>query len=287
MRFDIILRMRNKKLIILLSIVTGLVLMIIICGATFLVRHIEAYNYYENSPDYDEQVIEASGIKKNGSIFFIDEVGVKNRVENAYPNIGVVNIERKFPDRVSVNYVVYENMFQYLSGESYCQCYSSGRIGSTSTAPLGGYFILKPKYSTETKVGELFQSADGYDNKLVTQFISYLRSTALTDKQIPERIDFVDLTRSDYFYIRTKAGCSIEIHGTGDDFVSLLDDAWSIFVDPAKDMPVNKSAGTIRTYISKSDPDNPKIMHTYSPTDGEAYYQENYISRMGPEPRKP
>ncbi len=82
--------MRNKKLIVLLSIVASLVLIIVVCGATFLVRHIEAYSYYQSSPvEYDRKVIDASGIKRNSSMFFIDEVGVKKRIEKEFYNVGV------------------------------------------------------------------------------------------------------------------------------------------------------------------------------------------------------
>ncbi len=278
--------MRNKKLIILLSVVAALVVIIIVCGATFLVRHVESYSYYENSPEeYDALVIEASGIKKNNSMFFIDEQGVKDKVEAAYPNVGVINIERKFPDRVSINYVVYGESFQYLSGDKYYQCYSSGRVGSFSASPVGGYFIVKPRDGTSQTVGEGFQSADGYDRKLMTAFIDYLHNTALNDRQIYERIDFVDLSRDGYFYIRTKAGCGIEIHGTDDveKFGELLDKAWSAFADPKPELVdpdtqhfISRATGTIRAYINKSDGDS-SVKVTYMETDGEKYYIDNYV----------
>lgn len=278
--------MRNKKLITLLSVVAALVVIIIVCGATFLVRHVESYSYYQNSPEeYDALVLDAAGIKKNSSMFFIDEQGIKQKIEKAYPNVGVINIERKFPDRVSVNYVVYDSSFQYLSGNQYYQCYSSGRVGGFSTAPVGGYFIVKPRDKCSESVGEAFQAAGGYDNRLITAFINYLHTTALNDKQIYERIDFVDLTRDGYFYVRTKAGCSIEIHGTGDEFTELLDKAWSAFVDPNPELTdpatehyISRATGTIRAYVSKLDADNPTVKVTYMETDGDKYYIDNYIN---------
>lgn len=264
-------------MIVLLTVVAALVIAIVTCGATFLVRDIEAYNYYENAPDYDARVISAANIKKNTSMFFIDEAAVKNRVESAYANVGVINVERKFPDRVSINYVVYDSSFQYLNGAEYYQCFASGRIGGSTSAPMGGYFIIKPRGETSSTLGDYFQGSDGYDFGLVMTIIDYLHSTALNDKQIAERIDFIDFSRDGYVYIRTAAGCSIEIHGTDGDFARLLDDGWSIFADPDPELPVSKATGTIRTYVSRSDPDNPSIKHTYSPTDGESYYRQNYI----------
>ncbi|MDE7106936.1 MAG: FtsQ-type POTRA domain-containing protein, partial [Clostridiales bacterium] len=123
--------MRNKKLITLLIVVLVLVILIIICGATFLVRHVDAYSYYDNPQieEYDKKIIAASGVKQNSSMFFVDEADVKAKVEKAFPDVEVINIKRSFPDRVTINYVIYEKSFQYQNGDKYYQCYSSGRIG--------------------------------------------------------------------------------------------------------------------------------------------------------------
>lgn len=270
--------MRNKKLIALLSVVATLVIVIIACGATFLVRHVEAYNYYESSPEFDEKVIDAASIKINSSMFFLDETDIKNRVESEFANVGVVNVERKFPDRVSINYIVYGNSFQYLTKDGYCQCYASGRIGGTSEAPIGGYFIVKPRASVSESVGSYFQDADGIDRKIVNTLIEFMYSTGLNDRQIAERIDFVDITREGYVYIRTAAGCSIEINGDDEMFGALLEEGWSCFADPKPDSPVEKSTGLIRTYVSRMDADDPQITNTYSATDGDAYYLEKYVN---------
>lgn len=130
--------MRNKRLIILLCVVAALAVIVIACSATFLVRTVEAYNYYgyyENDDNYDKMVVDASGVKRNSSMFFLDESDVKKRVEGAFANVGVVNVERKFPDGVCINYVVYKRLFQYRVADKYCMCYSSGRIGTVSDEP--------------------------------------------------------------------------------------------------------------------------------------------------------
>lgn len=246
--------MRNKRLIVLLSVIVVLVVAVVACGATFLVRKVEAYSYYGNgvngTVDYDEKVIAASGIKKNSSIFFLDESAVKKRVESAFNNIGVVNVERKFPDRVSINYVVYENSFQYKSGDAYYQCYSSGRIGSTSAGAVNGYFTVKPKFETATTVGAYFQSVSGQDRKIIDAFIKFMYDKGLGDRQINERIDFVDLTRDGYVYIRTNAGCSIELRGGLNDFVKLMERGWAIFADPNPDSPaVSRVSGLISVWM--------------------------------------
>lgn len=250
-------------------------IVIITCGATFLVRSVEAYNYFAETPETDSSVIAAAAIKRNRSMFFIDETAVKNRVESALYNVGVVNVERKFPDKVSINYRVYSGSFQYASGGNYYQCYASGRIGSSSTAPIGGYFIIKPANATRQAAGEYFQASNGTDYVAVMQLLSYLYQTGLNDLQISERIDFVDFTRDGYYYIRTRAGCSIELKGSIGEFSMLIDDGWSAFVDPDKNLPISKASGTIRCYINHIGEEK-SVRTTYSATDGDEYYLANY-----------
>lgn len=270
--------MRNTKLIIILSIVATLLVAIIVTSATFLVRHIDAYNYYEENSEYDQLCIDASGIKNGKSMFFIDEQKVIENIEKKYPNVNVINVERKFPDRVSINYVVCDNLFQFLNGDKYYQCYSSGKIGSASSNPVGGYFLVRVKGSVNTTVGQTFQNKDGNDYKLINRFVSYMRSTGLSEAQMVEMIDFIDLTRDNYFYIRTKAGCSIEVKGTGEYFEMLLDKAWSVFVNPSPNMPTSKGSGKIYAYVSLANPDSPHGTVVYDKQYNELDYQEDYLS---------
>ncbi len=244
--------MRNKGLIVLLSVVAALVIIVVASGATFLVRHVEAYNYYGNNTlegediNYDDLVIGASGIKKNSSMFFLDEANIKSNVENAYSNVEVINVERKFPDRVSVNYVVHERMYQYSNNGMYYYCYASGRIGGASQSPFGDVFTLKTKDFTSESVGAYFQSAGGYDRKIVDAYIAFMRSKGVMDRQICSSVKFIDLTRDGYIYLRMQSGCSIEINGSADDFTAMLERGWNIFVDTK--IELNKVAGLIRVW---------------------------------------
>lgn len=274
--------MRNKKLIILLTIVLTLVLVIVTCGATFLVREVDAYSYYENEKmdEYNRLVIDAAGVKKNTSIFFVDEQGIKQKVEKAYPNIGVINVKRGFPDKVTINYVVYEKMYQFQKGDRYYQCYSSGRIGEESGSEANGCFTVKPKQPTSTVIGEYFQGESGSDRQTVQAIIDYLRSKGLIDYQITQFIRFVDLRRDGYVYIRTNAGVSLELHVDGN-FTELLDGAFTAYAktDPAWGN-VEQTKGLIRAYTLHGVDNEGKVKVVYtpsaSPEDDRIYYVEHY-----------
>ena len=279
--------MRNKKLIALLIVVLLLVVIVVVCGATFLVRHVDAYSYYENPQIelYDKNVIAASGIKNNSSMFFVDEAEVKQRVEQAYPEIGVVNVKRSFPDRVTINYVIYEKLYQFQNGNKYYQCYSSGKIGSESDSLLPGYFTVKPAGSTSAAVGKYFQDNNGKDRWYVDKIIAFLRSKGMIDYQINELIGFIDFRRAGYVYIRTNAGCSIEIHDNGGDFAAMLDRGFAVYAktDPSF-TDVVKVHGLIKVYPNLSDGAGDPIRCVYlkhnAAQDGDSVYTDDgYYAR--------
>ena len=275
--------MRNKKLIVLLTIVLVLVLSIVTCGATFLVRDVNAYCYYEHADieEYNKKVVEKAGIKLNSSMFFVDEVGIKNNIEKAYPDIEVINVRRGFPDTVTINYVIYEKSFQYKKGDRYYQCYSSGRIGEVSGVEMPGYFTVKPSGTTSDKIGNYFQSENGKDRKYVDRIIAFFRSKGMIDYQITQLIKFVDLTRDGYVYIRTNAGVSIEIHDSGVKFEDLLDRAFAVYAkkDPQW-IDVEVTKGLIKAYPNFDISAGDNIRCVYSPSssvsDDEAYYKAHY-----------
>ncbi|MCH5154488.1 MAG: FtsQ-type POTRA domain-containing protein [Clostridiales bacterium] len=250
--------MRNKKLIAFLIVVLVLVLLIVIFGATFLVRHVDAYSYYEHPQieEYDKKIIKTAGIELNSSMFFVDEAAIKRKVEEAYPDVGVINIKRSFPDRVTINYVIYEKSFQYRNGGKYYQCYSSGRIGSVSDTELDGYFTVKPFAATSVKIGDYFQSAGGKDRQYIDTIIKFLRDKGMIDLSIIQFIDFIDFRREGYVYIRTKAGCSIEIHDNGPKFTDMLERGFAVYrkADPTV-TGVEQTCGLIRVYPNFSQGD--------------------------------
>ena len=279
--------MRNKKLIVLLIVVLVLVVLIIVCGATFLVRHVDAYSYYENAQleQYNKNVIKAAGVKHNSSMFFVDEAEIKRKVEKAYPEIEVINVKRSFPDKVTINYVIYEKSFQYQNGDKYYQCYSSGRIGSVSDTQLAGYFTVKPIAATSVKIGDYFQSGDGTDRQYIDTIIKFLRRKGMLDFQIKQFINFIDFRRDGYVYIRTNAGCSIEIHDNGASFTDMLERGFAVYAK-SEQAGVIKTSGLIKVYpyLGQEDKDPISVRYLKSGMDmdgsnvytDDGYYARNY-----------
>ncbi|MDE7464076.1 MAG: hypothetical protein K2M48_03510 [Clostridiales bacterium] len=290
--------MRNKKLIVLLSIVVSLVLVIIVCGATFLVREIEAYSYYVDSPEeIDAKVISASGISRNSSMFFLDEAGIKNRIEDKCYDIviderhygaEVINIERRFPDKVSINYVVYDELFQYKSSSGeYYRCYASGRISrqvSPTSEDFHDFITVRPGEETTDKPKAYFQKSSGFDRKAIEKFVDYMHTVRVSDKQMPRWVESIDISRDDgyfkYLYIKTAAGCAIELYDTADYFLdnmdALLHYGWSAFADPKPDSIINSSGGKLSVYMNRST-SKPEIRMVYNADYSDDDYRKDYF----------
>ena len=94
----------NKRLLGIFIAVAVAVVVIVVCCVMFLTGSVEVRTTDNLTLD-DETVngiIAQSGISKGESVFSIDENSSVSAVEKAYPLYKVVNIERKFPNKVVI-----------------------------------------------------------------------------------------------------------------------------------------------------------------------------------------
>lgn len=94
----------NKRLLGIFIAVAVAVVVIVVCCVMFLTGSVEVRTT-DNLTLEDETVnaiITQSGIRKGESVFAIDESEAVNAVEKANPTLKVVDIERKFPNKVVI-----------------------------------------------------------------------------------------------------------------------------------------------------------------------------------------
>ena len=97
--------MRNKKLIVLFSVLCAITLLVVFNSVLFSVRHVRAYCANVQNSAYSEQILSSHGIKRGESIFFVNKKQVAAQVERRVPQVRVLNVEKKFPDRIYINYI--------------------------------------------------------------------------------------------------------------------------------------------------------------------------------------
>lgn len=97
--------MRNKKLIILFSVLLGITLLAVCNSVLFSVQHVNAYCANREESAYRQEVLASHKIKRGTSIFLVNKDKVVKNVQTNVPHVRVLNIEKKFPNRIWINYI--------------------------------------------------------------------------------------------------------------------------------------------------------------------------------------
>lgn len=94
----------NKRLLGIFIAVAVAVVVIVVCCVMFLTGSVEVRTTSELTLDDAtvNSIVSASGISKGESIFAIDEDAAISAVEKAHPTLKVVDVERKFPNKVVI-----------------------------------------------------------------------------------------------------------------------------------------------------------------------------------------
>lgn len=106
--------MKNKRLIILISIFAFLILVVILCSTLFTVNTITV-NWLTRLPEghilinKDDEI--ANSIEKGGSIFLYDKNEAIIQIEEKFPYLNVVKIETKFPNKLVLHVADRQEMF--------------------------------------------------------------------------------------------------------------------------------------------------------------------------------
>ena len=92
--------MKNKRLIIILSVFSFLVLIAVLCSTVFTVKSV-SLNWLTtkvNFVDMDNEI--ASNVELGESVFLVDKDAIINKLERRYPYLKVVSAEIKFPNKL-------------------------------------------------------------------------------------------------------------------------------------------------------------------------------------------
>lgn len=210
--------MRNKKLIAVLIVVCSITLLVVLNSVIFSVRSVSAYCYNADDPELEQTVIEKSGIKKGGSIFTLNEKKVTDTLHRNVGNVKVINIEKKFPNRVYINYVKIFEYFRIHQGNKYYFCGNDGRILRISDVPGLSSATIELRLSTpiseSVREGDKFASQSDSEVMITCELLSALERLDY-HKYSQDMFDFVDISKSQYVFIKTRAGIMIELQGSG------------------------------------------------------------------------
>lgn len=214
--------MRNKKLIVLFSILLFVTLVVVLSSVIFSVQNVYAYCYntYDDVMDAKVASKEINGIKRGRSIFMLNEKAIIEEVEDKLSDVKVINVERKFPNQVYINYV---RIFPYLAVETEdetlyvsndCKILSKGEKREYYTDAIRLIYSDVPSSKTE---GEYVFSLDLPQNALLTALMDTVERMDLRSVVI-DMFEFIDISRTasdNLTYIKTRTGTYFELQGDG------------------------------------------------------------------------
>lgn len=103
--------MKNKRLIILLSVFAFLVLIAVLCSTVFTVKKVQV-NWLTTKVLFvqnDSEIV--SDVKKGESVFLVDKNSIKQKLESDFPYLKVVGLEIKFPNKLVVHTAERQEVF--------------------------------------------------------------------------------------------------------------------------------------------------------------------------------
>lgn len=247
--------MRNKKLIILLSILCFVTVLIVMGSVLFSVQQITAYCYNDDDVAVEMAVANTdnNGIKRGRSIFLLNENEVIANVESKVNNIKVINIERKFPNAVYINYVkIFDYLAYELDGKVY---YASSELKVLSEGEVrdnySGYIkLVCTSEQTAVKDGYLF-AGSSKARSIMLSIMDAITQLGM-HSTMTDLFEFVDIDRylaGGSIYIKTRTGVYIEVQGNEQGMKEKLHYAMSLYYAQDKN---RQQTGTIIAY-RKSD----------------------------------
>lgn len=178
--------------------------MVLLSSIIFTVRNINTrcLNHAYSDTKLDEKIIDNMGLQKGKSIFFIKEGELIANVEKNVPDVKVINIERKFPDRLTVHYVKLFDYYEVAAGGFYYSLTHDGRVIAESPEPKDASQKIRVVVKSADKPAEGSYIYDGIKKEILSGIVSSLERLDLKGEKATARFDFIDLeAETDCLYI--------------------------------------------------------------------------------------
>lgn len=224
--------MRNKRLIILLSVLLSVTLLVLCNSVLFSVRHVSVHCINRETSRYESDILSHAAIKKGTGIFFVDKGKVTRRIESAVTNVRVLNVEKMFPNRICINFaeIVPYLRFAHDDGAGLKTYYISNDMRVMSVMPGADTSInavdLKVKGDAEKLTGEEVRFADTRVQATLLEIFDGLERLGYYEKVV-ELFTEIDLS-GNFIDMRTRTGLLWRILGA-DDLAEKLRFALSVY----------------------------------------------------------
>ncbi len=240
--------MRNKRLIILISILSFITVLIVFSSVLFSVQGVYASCYNTDDAEFDLRVAatDVSGIKKGKSIFLLKEKDVIRSVESELNDVRVINVERKFPNRVYINYVKIYSYFAVESENDVAYVSNDGKILSVGEKQSAYADHMRYVGGSVTALDEgAAVFADGSEELSVFDTIIAALERVGKHSTIIQTIEEINTEytlKTGLTYFKTRTGTCFELQGGKSNMLDKLRLALSVY---SSDETTYMNGGTI------------------------------------------
>ena len=200
---------KNKKLIISLSVVLGIVLLLIILYFTvFTLKSVEV-DFRNESHIYSEEskqsIAEDSIIKKGSSIFTLSKKTITKTLEKNNPYLKIINIETVFPSKIIIHCAEREETYAVRANDTkYFICDAEFKVLNVSPSYYNSQAILFTglenliENTNRVNAGEFLEfSSEAEVLKSIGTSLLRANKTVVMQKSLIESIEF---TSGIYYY---------------------------------------------------------------------------------------
>lgn len=255
--------MRNKKLIVIICVLAFVTLIVFLGSVVFSVQSVYASCYNDNDEELDAAVaaLDNNGISRGRSIFMLNESRVIEAVERACDNVKVVNVERKFPNQVYINYVKIFPYLVYETGESALLVSNRCKIlfAADKQESYPDYIrLISAEGPSSVNEGELI-FAEGTDTyPVVSELLEAMERMDLRSVVV-DMLEFIDVTythSAGMTYVKTRLGTYFELQGGASALTEKIRLAVSVYLSDVKYMHggtiIVNSSGTGAAYSDEN-----------------------------------
>ena len=268
--------MKNKRLIIILSVFSFLVLIAVLCSTVFTVKSVSLRWLTTTNllNQKDSEIIE--DVQLGESVFLVDKEAIITKLENKYPYLKVVSVEVQFPNKLVVHTAERQSLYslkikdnKHVIMDAECKVLAfatDSKLDSMSQKPipltLDGYVYNEINFE-ESKVAEL-----GWIKNIINNFSIALYQCGYEEVDSKNIISSIEIDVSGhneeiqigmaYKDIYGKGGVNIEIQEISQNLSAKFIYAMEAYAELSAE---EKSEGLIRVYSNSLG----KVVVEYSP----------------------
>ena len=249
--------MKNKRLIIILSVFAFLVLIAVLCSTVFTVKTVKINWLTTKVGINEDDSIFAGEVKKGDSVFLVDKQSIIDKLESKYAYLKVESVEIKFPNKLVLHTAVRQELYslkiednKHAILDSECKVLNivnDIQLSSMQNKPIP---VSLQGYSMPKDCVELSKIANlGWIKNVLNNFSIALYQNGYQEIDAKNNIQSITVDVSGYenkINIKMAYGVEMEIQDISDSISEKFAMAMSIYGDLSAQ---DKSKGIIRVYV--------------------------------------